>query len=106
MNRKRVERITKTIVYAIATDIVVVYRMHNYWHLPFDEIFDEHFWPIVVFSLIACYIATCYLEYKEDEDKRKNKKWDKWKDDVDNNTNDGAEGCIDDNVDDTDNDES
>lgn len=96
MNRKRVERITKTIVYAIATDIVVVYRMHNYWHLPFDEIFDEHFWSIAVFSLIACYIATCYLEYKEDEDKKKNKKWDKWKDDVGNNINDSADNEMDD----------
>lgn len=111
MNKKRVERAVKTVVYAIGTDIVLVYRLHNYpsgGHPPLSwgEIFDRHFWEIIIYSIVFFYVFVCYWEYKEDEDKKRNKKWDKWKDDVGNNTNDGGDNTSDNVGNETDNDDS
>lgn len=104
MNKKRVERIIKTMVLTIGTDIVLVYRLHNYpsgGHPPlsWEEIFDGHFWPKIICSIVFFYVCVCYFEYKKDEDKRKSKKWDGWKDEIDDRTNDSVDDNVDDDAD-------
>ncbi len=77
MDKKRAERIIKTITLVIGGVLVLVYRLHNYRYNPmsWSEIFHSStFWIFLPIEIVLCYALVCYQEYKDEEreDKRKN----------------------------------
>lgn len=77
MDKKRAERIIKTITLVIGGVLVLVYRLHNYRYNPmsWSEIFHSStFWIFLPIEIVLCYALVCHQEYKDEEreDKRKN----------------------------------
>ena len=77
MDKKRAERIIKTITLVIGGVLVLVYRLHNYRYNPmsWSEIFHSStFWIFLPIEIVLCYALVCYQEYKKDEQEYKRKK--------------------------------
>ena len=94
MNRKRVNRIIKTITSVVGVETLLVYDMHNYeWrgHAPlsWSEIFlDRTFWISLIIITIHTYCCVCYMEYKQDEQEYKRKKHDENEEEEDEDEDD------------------
>lgn len=80
MDRKRVNRIIKTITLVGGGEFLFVCDVHNHeWrgHAPlsWSEIFlDRTFWISLIIITIYSYCWVCYEEYKKDEQENKRKK--------------------------------
>ena len=81
MDRKRVNRIIKTITIVGGAEFLFVCDVHNHeWrgHAPlsWSEIFlDCTFWISLIIITIYGYYRVCYREYKEEEQENKRKKY-------------------------------
>ena len=84
MDKKRAERIIKTITLVIGGVLVLVYRLHNYRYNPmsWSEIFHSStFWIFLPIEIVLCYALVCHQEYKDEEREDKRKKHEENEDD-------------------------